>query len=225
MLLAVGCRDSTDAQPAPGHAEPGPGATRPSTAHLTPRTDAFRIVFLGDSLSAGLGLAADEAFPAIVEHTLRDEGYDVDVLNAGVSGDTSAGGLSRLDWTLRGQPDLVVIELGGNDALRGQPVANIEANLRAIVERVRKTGAEVLLLGMDIPTNYGRDYAGGFAALYPRIAEDLDVPLVPEFVREVGSHRGLMQLDGLHPSARGHRRLAESLVPYLKEIIIAAGHG
>jgi len=180
---------------------------------------ATRIVFLGDSLSAGYGVAAPDAFPAIVERRLRDEGLSVDVLNAGVSGDTSAGGRARLDWVLRSRPDIVVVELGANDALRGQPVSSIEDNLRAIVRVTQERGARVLLLGMDIPTNYGPDYTRGFAELYERVAREEGVELVPGFIREVGLDPDLMQADGLHPTAEGHRRLAEQLLPYLRALI------
>jgi acyl-CoA thioesterase-1 len=143
----------------------------------------------------------------------------VRVLNAGVSGDTSAGGLNRLGWILGQTPDILVVELGGNDALRGQPLDNIEANLRAIVSGARAAGARVLLLGMDLPTNYGSDYSSGFAALYERIAEDEDVSMVPGFMREVGLDPSLLQADGLHPTAEGQRRLAASLVQPLEQML------
>ena len=183
---------------------------------------ATRIVVLGDSLSAGLGLAESEAFPAVVQVLLRDAGYSVEVVNAGVSGDTTAGGISRLDWILKQQPDLLVVELGGNDALRGQALENTEKNLRQIIDRAREKGARVLLLGMDVPTNYGPDYALDFAEMYERIARNEGIPLVPGFVREVGSDPSLLQPDGLHPTAAGQRRLAETLIPYLEEILGAA---
>ena len=183
---------------------------------------ATRIVVLGDSLSAGLGLAESEAFPAVVQVLLRDAGYSVEVVNAGVSGDTTAGGISRLDWILKQQPDLLVVELGGNDALRGQALENTEKNLRQIIDRAREKGARVLLLGMDVPTNYGPDYALDFAEMYERIAREEGIPLVPGFVREVGSDPSLLQPDGLHPTAAGQRRLAETLIPYLEEILGAA---
>jgi acyl-CoA thioesterase-1 len=177
------------------------------------------IVVLGDSLAAGLGLAETEAFPAVVESLLRRSGREVEVVNAGVSGDTTAGGLSRIDWVLKQQPGVLVVELGGNDALRGQPLANTESNLRQIIRRGRDAGAEVLLLGMDVPSNYGPDYAGGFADMYLRIAEQEGVTLVPGFVREVGADPSLMQPDGLHPTAEGQRLLAETLLPYLEETV------
>jgi acyl-CoA thioesterase-1 len=184
-----------------------------------PSPAAIRVVFLGDSLSAGLGLAETEAFPFLVQNLLREAGYEVDVVNAGVSGDTSAGGLSRVDWVLRQQPQLLVVELGGNDALRGQPLENTEENLRRIVRRGRESGARVALLGMDLPTNYGPDYAGRFAEMYERIAREEGALLVPGFVREVGMNPELMLPDGLHPTAEGHRVLAESLMPYLEPMV------
>ena len=181
--------------------------------------DAPRVVFLGDSLSAGKGLAESEAFPAVVERLLGDSGVTIEAVNAGVSGDTSAGGLARLDWVLGQSVDVLVVELGGNDALCGQSLDNTETNLRQIVQRGRDAGARVLLLGMDIPSNYGPDYTTAFADMYARIAEDEGAVLVSGFVREVGADSNLMQPDGLHPTAEGHRRLAETLVPYLEEAI------
>ncbi len=185
-----------------------------------PSPAAIRVVVLGDSLSAGLGLAEADAFPAVLQELLRQRGHEVDVVNAGVSGDTSAGGLSRVDWVLRQQPEILVVELGGNDALRGQPLENIEDNLRRIVRRGRESGARVVLLGMDLPTNYGPDYGGRFAEMYERIAREEEILLVPGFVREVGMDPTMMQPDGLHPTAEGHRLLAESLMPRLEPMVV-----
>ena len=223
-VLATGCGSSPDG----GDTQPtaivpdsaAPSARAPKTTGVA-SGNAIRIVFLGDSLSAGYGLAEADAFPARVGRALREQGIDVDVVNAGVSGDTSAGGLSRIDWILRTEPDIVVVELGANDALRGQPPSNTEHNLRAIIARSRESGARVLLLGMDVPTSMGLDYAGTFAALYPRISNALDVPFVPGFIRKVGLDPGLMQPDGLHPTAEGHAVLAASLVEELRELVAA----
>ena len=189
-LLAAACAPPTQA--------PQPTVPSPTPGH---GSDTVRVVVLGDSLAAGLGLPAEDAFPAIVEALLRDRGHTVEVINAGVSGDTSAGGLARLDWVLRQEPQILVVELGGNDALRGQDLEATESNLRSIVRRGRAAGARVLLLGMDVPSNYGPDYGGRFAALYERLAVDEGVRLVPGFVREVGSDPALLQPDGLHPTA------------------------
>ncbi len=222
-VLAAGCGSSPDGDATgstPTAVDRGPLR---GPAGSSPRDGtAVRVVFLGDSLSAGYGLPEADAFPARVERALRAEGLDVEVVNAGVSGDTSAGGLSRIDWVLRSDPDVVVVELGANDALRGQPPMVTERNLREIVERARSSGARVLLLGMDVPTSLGRDYVAKFAAVYPRIANDLDVPLVPGFVREVGLDPDLMQADGLHPTAEGHRVLARTLLPHVRALVDGA---
>jgi len=210
LFLGSGC-----GQPPTPPAEPVP-ATTEAPSQTEP---AIRIVVLGDSLAAGLGLAESEAFPAVVETLLRDDGFDVEVVNAGVSGDTTAGGLSRIDWVLQQPTRILIVELGGNDALRGQPLDNTEENLRKIIRRGRDAGADVILLGMDVPTNYGPDYAGAFAALYPRIAEEEGATLVPGFVRELGADPALLQPDGLHPTAEGQRRLAERLLPTLTGVL------
>jgi acyl-CoA thioesterase-1 len=210
VLAAIGCAappsDERRAQATPTRVAPTPTAAK-------------TITVLGDSLAAGLGLPEDEAFPAVVERMLRERGHDVQVLNAGVSGDTTAGGLNRLDWILQQTPEILVVELGGNDALRGQSLENIEANLRQIVGRAREQDARVLLLGMDLPTNYGPDYTRGFAAIYERVARDEGATLVPGFMREVGLDPTLLQPDGLHPTAEGQRRLAGSLVPALEHLL------
>jgi acyl-CoA thioesterase-1 len=210
VVLVVGCGGSTADAPAVTRHVP-PASPTPSPEH--------RVVVLGDSLAAGLGLPEADAFPAVVEARLRDCGFDVEVVNAGVSGDTSAGGLARLDWVLQQPADVLVVELGGNDALRGQPVEATAANLREIVRRGRAAGARVVLLGMDVPTNYGADYASAFAAIYSRVADDEGAVLVPGFVREVGSDPDLLQPDGLHPTAEGQRQLAERLLPALLETL------
>ncbi len=208
ILVAIGCSRSSP-----------PETTQARSPLPAGPIDAPRVVFLGNSLSAGYGLAEADAFPAVAQALLRDSGTVIEVVNAGVSGDTSAGGLARLDWVLGRKADVLVVELGGNDALRGQSIEHIESNLRQIVRRARETGARVLLLGMDIPTNYGPDYGTAFAEMYVRIADEEGATLVPGFVRKVGADPALIQPDGLHPTADGHRRLAEILVPYLEDVI------
>ncbi len=210
ILLAVACSRAPQT--------PAPAAPAPTPS---PAVAGVRIVVLGDSLAAGLGLAEAEAFPAVVEDLLRDTGHDVEVVNAGVSGDTSAGGLSRVDWVLQQPTDILVVELGGNDALRGQDLENTEANLREIVRRGQAAGARVVLLGMDVPSNYGPDYSRAFSEMYTRIADDEGATLVPGFVREVGLDPSLLQPDGLHPTAEGQRRLAEQLIPVLEARVAA----
>ena len=172
------------------------------------------MVFLGDSISAGLHLSAEEAFPALLERKLGFE-----LVNAGVSGDTTAGGLRRVDWLLKQAPALVVIELGGNDGMRGQPIASIEQNLRTIIEKVRASGAKVLLLGMRIPSSYGREYSAEFEAIYPRLARELDLAFVPFFMEGVAGVPEQNLPDGLHPTAAGHEKLAQALTEPLRKLL------
>lgn len=176
------------------------------------------VVFLGDSLTAGYGLGEELAFPAVVAEEMAEAERPIEVVNAGVSGDTTAGGLARLDWLLRLEPDVVVVGLGANDGLRGLDLEMTEANLVRIIERVRAAGAAVVLLGMRMPPNYG-EYAEAFAALYPRLAADLDVPLVPFLLEGVGGDPALNQADGIHPNEAGQRRLAENVAPLLAEVL------
>lgn len=177
------------------------------------------VVFLGDSLTAGYGLPEDQAYPALLDRRLDSKGTPVRVLNAGVSGDTTAGGLSRLDWLLKQKPDVLVVALGGNDGLRGLDLAQSEKNLREIVRRGKESGARVLLLGMMIPPNYGRDYTERFRAMYPEIADEFDVPLLPFLLEGVGGIADLNQGDGIHPTAKGQEIVADNVEPYLREIL------
>jgi acyl-CoA thioesterase-1 len=189
------------------------------TASETPAVERPLVVFLGDSLTAGYGLSEDRAFPALVAQALRDRGTAGRVVNAGVSGDTTAGGLARLDWILKQKPAILVVGLGGNDALRGQPLENVEQNLRAIVSRGRLAGARVLLLGQRIPTNYGPDYSERFAAIYPRVAREAGAKLMPFVLESVGGRPALNLPDGIHPNARGHEIIAGNVAPYVEELL------
>jgi acyl-CoA thioesterase-1 len=177
------------------------------------------VIFLGDSLTAGYGLAGDQAYPAILDRRLDTEGTPVRVLNAGVSGDTAAGGLARLDWLLKQKPTVLVVGLGANDGLRGLDLGQTEKNLREIVRRGQAAGARVLLLGMMIPPNYGRDYTERFRTMYPKIADDFDIPLVPFLLEGVGGIADLNQEDGIHPTAKGQEIVADNVEPYLLEIL------
>jgi acyl-CoA thioesterase-1 len=177
------------------------------------------VVFLGDSLTAGYGLEESQAYPVLVKAKLEKAGHPVRMVNAGVSGDTTAGGLARLDWLLSQKPDVVVVGLGGNDGLRGLPLEQAEKNLREIVRRSKEAGAEVLLLGMQIPPNYGPEYAKGFAEMYPRLAKEMNVPLVPFLLEGVGGIARLNQADGIHPTAEGQVKVAETVTPYVEEML------
>ncbi|HEY3185871.1 MAG TPA: arylesterase [Solirubrobacteraceae bacterium] len=183
------------------------------------RAEEAVIVALGDSLTAGFGVLPDEAYPAVLEQRLRREGYRYRVVNAGVSGDTTAGGLRRVDWVLRSRPAIVIVALGANDGLRHQSVAAMRDNLTAIVERLRAAGAAVLLAGMRVPPNYGPEYARAFAAVFTDVARATGVPLASFLLDGVAGEPRLNQPDGLHPTPEGQRVIAERLWPYLKPLL------
>ena len=173
------------------------------------RADERVIVALGDSLTAGLGVAADEAYPALLEDRLRRAGFPYRVVNAGVSGDTSAGGLRRLDWVLRSRPEIAIVALGANDGLRGVPVATLRDDLTAIVTTLKARGVRVLLIGMRLPPNYGGVYADAFAETFRLVARRTSTPFLPFLLDGVGGEPSLNQADGIHPNAAGHRAVAE----------------
>jgi len=162
------------------------------------------IVVVGDSLSSGYGIAADQSWVAMLEDRLRTEGYGYQVVNASIAGDTSAGGLARLPRLLEAHdPELVVIELGGNDGLRGQPVATLRDNLAKMIELSYGSGADVVLAGIQMPPNYGQTYGQALAAVYPELAERFDAPLIEFILEDVALNGELMQPDGIHPNAAG----------------------
>ncbi|MEM7050831.1 MAG: arylesterase [Acidobacteriota bacterium] len=177
------------------------------------------VVFLGDSLTAGYGLEEGQAFPALISEALAAAGEPIRLINAGVSGDTSAGGLSRIDWLLRQRPDVVVVALGANDGLRGQPLEGIESNLRAIVERCQEAGARVLIAGMEMPPSHGPEYTAGFRALYGEVATATGVALLPFLLEGVGGEPELNLADGIHPNVEGHQRIADTVLPALRRVL------
>ncbi len=179
--------------------------------------DAPTVVFLGDSIGAGLHLAEHQAFPAVLQRRLADDAPFA-LVNASESGRTTSGGVTALEWVLRRDPDVVVIELGGNDGLRGIDLGDVEDNLRRMVAMSREAGARVLLLGVRLPPNYG-DYGRRFDALYPRLAEELDVDFVPFFMDGVGGDPSMNLPDGLHPTAKGQERLADNLEDALRALL------
>ena len=214
MVLVVACDRSDQQQVAK------PAATSPVVATSQPAVQSGpKVIFLGDSLTAGLGVAADEAYPAVVARMLSETGTPIRLVNAGVSGDTTAGGLARLDWLLKQKPDILIVALGSNDGLRGVKVDAIETNLAAILSRAKTSGTRVLLLGMRMPPNYGPEYTDQFAAIYPRLAEREGVPFVPFLLDGVGGDLNLNQADGIHPTALGHQKLAATILPKLREAI------
>lgn len=180
------------------------------------------LLFYGDSLTAGYGLDPDESYPALVQQKIDAAGLPWRVVNAGLSGETTAGGLRRLDWILRQKVDLFVIELGGNDGLRGIAPDVTRANLEEMIARVRAKypQAKIVLAGMQMPTNMGPDYAEAFARIYPELAEKNDTVLIPFLLEKVGGVPELNLPDGIHPTAEGHRIVAETvwkvLAPHLQ---------
>ena len=179
------------------------------------------IVALGDSLTAGLGVAADEAWPALLQARLEREGLHYRVVNAGVSGDTTAGALRRLDWVLRARPVVVIVALGANDGLRGLSTEAMRDNLVAIVTRLRESGARVLLAGMRLPPNYGTAYTREFAGAFDAVARRTSVPLLPFLLQNVGGHAALNQPDGIHPNAAGHQVVADNVWRALQPLLRA----
>ena len=175
----------------------------------------MRLTVLGDSLAAGYGVKPDQSFPARLEAALKAEGRNVTVLNQGVSGDTSAGGLDRLDWMLADKPDIVLVELGANDALRGTDPKVTEKNLSAIVEKLKAANVTVWLAGMMAPRNLGSDYVNAFDGLYKRIADKYEVPLYPFILDGVAQDPALNQGDGIHPNPKGAQIVADKLLPFV----------
>jgi acyl-CoA thioesterase-1 len=168
-----------------------------------------RIVFLGDSLTAGLGLPETGSYPALLQDRLDKEGYNYEVVNAGVSGDTSAGGVRRLDWSLEGNVRILLVALGANDGLRGLPVDELRRNLSTVIERGKARGVTVILAGMEAPPNNGPEYTAAFRSIYSDLARQHQVPLIPFLLQGVAGDTALNQTDGIHPNARGAQLIAD----------------
>ena len=233
LTLVAGCGDSSDGASETSELGLSPAgldslaeddsdpqeSMEPVELSLPTAVEIPKVVVLGDSLAAGLHLPASESWPAVLAALLAQESLGIDLVNAGVSGDTTAGGLARMDWLLRQDPDLMIVELGGNDGLRGVSLASIEANLRAILQKLDDKDVDALLLGMKLPTNYGADYTAGFEQVFTRVAEDTGVPYVAFFLDGVAMNPDLNLPDGLHPNTAGHRILAQNLLPTLRPLV------
>lgn len=198
VLLLLICAFSASAQPAPQ-----------------------KILFFGDSITAGYGLDKSEAFPAYVQQKIDSLGWNFEVVNAGLSGETSAGGLRRIDWMLRQDFEVFVLELGGNDGLRGIDLESTKKNLREIIKKVRKQNpdARILLAGMQVPPNLGQDYTTQFREMYPELAEEENVTLIPFLLEDVGGNPEFNQSDGIHPTAEGHKIVAGNVWEILKPVL------
>lgn len=184
--------------------------------------DTKNILFFGDSITAGYGIDIQKAFPALIQNRIDSLGLNYNVINGGLSGETSAGGLRRIDWVLQRPVDIMVLELGGNDGLRGINLNSTKANLQQIINKAKAKNPEmeIILVGMQVPPNLGIEYTRQFSGLYHELAEENDLPLVPMDIDEVSKDPEMMQTDGIHPTEKGHRMLAELVWRKLYPIIL-----
>jgi acyl-CoA thioesterase-1 len=215
LLVAAGCRGNAPTEQASNPSQPQPQAAAPDAA----ADERPKIVALGDSLTAGLGLVESQAYPALLQQKIDADGYAFTVVNAGVSGDTSAGGLRRLDWALEGDVKVLIVALGANDGLRGLPVGAMKENLGRIIERAKEEEIVVLLAGMEAPPNYGADYTEAFRRVYPELAREHGVRLLPFLLANVAGDSALNQSDGIHPNARGAAIIADGIWRVLQPIL------
>jgi acyl-CoA thioesterase-1 len=196
-----------------------PGGTAPPPSNAAARPEERVLVAFGDSLTAGLGVTPSEAYPAQLQEKLLLAGYRYRVVNAGVSGETTAGALRRVDWILKSKPEIVIVELGGNDGLRGLDLKETRTNLGQIIERLLAGGTKVVLAGMKLPPNYGPAYTGAFQTLYVDLAKHYNVPLIPFFLEGVATKTGLNQADGIHPTGSGYTMVVDTLWPTLLPLL------
>jgi len=214
--LSWGCRSREDVRVDDSRSR----AQATNSGTVTARTATRpRIVVLGDSLTAGLGLDAASAYPSLLQARLTAEGFNYEVVNAGVSGDTSAGGLSRLDWALDGDVRVLIVALGGNDGLRALPPEELKQNLATIIERAQARHVTVVLAGMEAPPNFGRDYVVKFHRVYPELASQYRLAFVPFLLDGVAGSETLNQRDGIHPTAEGAKIVADNIWTALRPIV------
>ena len=185
------------------------------------RAEKKTILFFGNSLTAGWGLEPEEGFTGIIQHRIDSLGLDYQVINGGLSGETTASGLNRLDWFLEDEPYIFVLELGGNDGLRGIPVAETKNNLQQIIQKVQEKypQTEILLAGMQIPPNMGKAYSEDFRSIFPELAKDKNITLIPFLLEGVAGEPGLNLPDGIHPTKEGHQIVAETVWEYLEPLL------
>jgi acyl-CoA thioesterase-1 len=205
ILICAGCTDS--------------GSTAQQASRKPQRAPEGIIVAMGDSLSEGFQVNREESYPSLLEKKLQKDGFNYKVINAGISGETSRGALERLDWLLSVHPDIVILETGANDGLRGLPVAAMRQNIGAIVSRLKSEKVVVVLAGMRMVWNLGADYTRAFEKVYSDIAKSQTVIFMPFFLKDVAERPALNQSDGIHPNARGYRKVVENLYPYVLEAI------
>ncbi|MEE9180183.1 MAG: arylesterase, partial [Vicinamibacteria bacterium] len=216
-IACLGCQGSESDQ----RSGQTPGQTEDPRQEVAVAAEPERpkIVALGDSLTAGLGLALDEAYPAVLQERLDERSYQFEVVNAGVSGDTTAGGLRRLDWVLEGDVRILILALGGNDGLRGLPVAEMKRNLATMIERAQSRGIAVLLTSMEAPPNLGASYTAEFRQVFRELEKEYDVASLPFLLQDVAGERALNQPDGIHPNSKGARVLANNVWTILEPML------
>ncbi len=214
-LGAAGCRGTSK--------EPSAASKEAAAATVPPDPDAPparpRIVAFGDSLTIGLGLLEQEAYPALLQQKINENGYEFEVINAGVSGDTSAGGLRRLDWALEGDVKILIVAFGGNDGLRGLPVTQMKENLSQIIDRARERSIVVILAGMEAPPNFGQEYATGFRQAFRDVALSKRVLFIPFLLNTVAGKPELNQADGIHPNQQGTQIVADTVWSVLEPLL------
>ncbi|HXU39538.1 MAG TPA: arylesterase [Blastocatellia bacterium] len=212
MLVLSGCKGPS------GKEAPNEETSPPPSAAL-PGKSLPKIVAFGDSLTAGLGLPQTASYPALLQQKLDAGGFSYEVVNAGVSGDTTAGGARRIDWALEGEVRVVILELGANDILRGQSVDEMKHNLSTIIERAKARGAMVLLTGMEAPTNSGPEYRKAVHEAFPSLARQYQIHLIPFFLDGVAGNESLNQRDGIHPNEEGTKIVADTVYKSLRQML------
>jgi acyl-CoA thioesterase-1 len=218
-LVVAACSSNGPAAAREPASSPPPGDAQVRATAAAPASTRPRIVFLGDSLTAGYGLDLEQSVPSLVQRHLDAEGYKYEVVNAGVSGDTSAGGLRRLEWSLDGDVRILVVELGANDGLRGLPVAEMKRNLKTIIQTASKRGIDVLLTGMEAPPNYGAAYTSDFRRAFRDLASEERVAFMPFYLLEVAGIPALNIADGIHPNPAGARIVEANLWRSLQPLV------
>ncbi|HVG38988.1 MAG TPA: arylesterase [Pyrinomonadaceae bacterium] len=217
-LTASACRDGAREDVSTNAVSAGPTSAPPANPP-PPAKSLPKIVAFGDSLTAGYGLPPAQSYPSLLQERLQKDGYQYEVVNAGVSGDTSAGGVRRIDWSLEGDVRVVILELGANDMLRGLPVKEMKENLRRIIERAQAKGAIVVLAGMYAPPNSGPEYVKEFREAYEGLAREYNLALIPFFLDRVAGIETLNQADGAHPNAEGTKIVAETVYQTLRPVL------
>ncbi|SHL02717.1 acyl-CoA thioesterase-1 [Rhodothermus profundi] len=219
LILLASCQDTSKSSAS--SSEGSPDTTAKTPTHAARAAQPITVLVLGNSLAAGYGLSPDEAFPAILQRKVDSLGWPVRILNAGLSGETSAGGLRRIDWLLRERIDVLILELGANDGLRGIDPEVTRQNLQGIIDKVRARypEADIILAGMQLPPNLGPAYTAAFRALYPELARANNAYLIPFLLEGVGGVPELNQADGIHPTAEGQRIVAENVWRVLRPVL------